>query len=322
MTAYHTNDQRSRGNFSKSMPGSRSNSPGAPSRRVQKLNSYLSKMASRSTDNLQKGATTSDTPLEPIRTTNIRRWDGTRRTTTNWDSVRRVSRSSDALVTAGIRNVPCSHLSQDPELWFPSGDCSIHFYAQGHSRRGASLRVSLAAIESSNCRPLLERFGANAKAESPSTASDHSSSTDEDYFLDPSPPAKHELFIPAPAGLTKEGAFRYHITTRNFFAWMFEKPLVGHRLGDSLLSLLDRMNEFREDEDQNLEDMLAYLDSQDYTDFRSCPDHALAVLQFAEKHELLELWRDSFCHCAGMSQDLPFSSEYEVWFPKPHCSYH
>ncbi|KAI4206613.1 MAG: hypothetical protein LQ346_001003 [Caloplaca aetnensis] len=145
----------------------------------------------------------------------------------------------------------------------------------------------------------------------PSTASDHSSSTDEDYFLDPSPPAKHELFIPAPAGLTKEGAFRYHITTRNFFAWMFEKPLVGHRLGDSLLSLLDRMNEFREDEDQNLEDMLAYLDSQDYTDFRSCPDHALAVLQFAEKHELLELWRDSFCHCAGMSQDLPFSSEYE-----------
>lgn len=87
---------------------------------------------------------------------------------------------------------------------------------------------------------------------------------------------------------------------------------MGHRLGDSLPSLLERMNEFREDEDQNLEDMLAYLDSQDYTDFRSCPDHALAVLQFAEQHELLELWRDSFCHCAGMSEDLPFSAEYEV----------
>lgn len=93
---------------------------------------------------------------------------------------------------------------------------------------------------------------------------------------------------------------------------MFEKPLVGHRLGDSLLSLLDRMNEFREDEDQNLDDILAYLDSQEYTDFRSCPDHALAVLQFAEKYELLELWRDSFCHGAGMSEELPFSAEYEV----------
>ncbi|KAI4197522.1 MAG: hypothetical protein LQ348_002158, partial [Seirophora lacunosa] len=177
--------------------------------------------------------------------------------------------------------------------------------------RGASLRVSLSAIQSSNCAPLLERYSAKASVESPSTSSDHSSSPDEDYFLEPSPPAKHELFIPAPPGLSKEGAFRYHLTTRNFFAWMFEKPLVGHRLGDSLLSLLDRMNEFREDEDQNLDDILAYLDSQEYTDFRSCPDHALAVLQFAEKHELLELWRDSFCHCAGMSEELPFSAEYE-----------
>ncbi|KAL8938748.1 MAG: hypothetical protein Q9216_003735 [Gyalolechia sp. 2 TL-2023] len=205
----------------------------------------------------------------------------------------------------------CSCSFQDPELWFPSGDCLVHFYAQGHSRRGASLRVSLAAIESSNCGPLLDRFSARANVESPSTASDRSSSTDEDYFNDPSPPAKHELFIPAPSGLTKEGAFSYHVTTRNFFAWMFEKPLVGHRLGDSLLSLLDRMNEFRASEDENLEDILAYLDSQEYTDFRSCPDHALAVLQFAERHELLELWRDSFCHCAGMSEDLEFSAEYE-----------
>lgn len=100
MTAHHVNDQRSRGSLSKSMPGSRSNSPGAPSRRVQKLNSYLSKMASRSTDNLQKAAPTLDNPLEPIRTTNIRRWDGTRRTTTNWDSIRRVSHSADAVVVA------------------------------------------------------------------------------------------------------------------------------------------------------------------------------------------------------------------------------
>ena len=93
---------------------------------------------------------------------------------------------------------------------------------------------------------------------------------------------------------------------------MFEKPLVGERLGDSLLSLLDRMNDFRGDEDENMEDILAYLDSQEYSDFRRCPDHALAVLQFAERHELLELWRDSFCHCAGMSEDLQSSVEFGV----------
>ncbi|KAL8714775.1 MAG: hypothetical protein Q9220_001288 [cf. Caloplaca sp. 1 TL-2023] len=222
-----------------------------------------------------------------MQNTSVRRWDGTRRTTTNWDSIRR-----------------------DPELWFPDGDCLVHLYAQGRSRRGASLRVSLAAIESSNCGPLLANFSAKANVESPSTASDRSSS-DEEYFNDPSPPAAYELFIPAPPGLSRDAAFRYHVTTRNFFAWMFEKPLVGGRLGDALLSLLERMKEFRADEDENLEDMLNYLDSQEYTDFRSCPDHALAVLQFAEKNELLELWRDSFCHCAGMSADLPASAEFE-----------
>lgn len=103
---------------------------------------------------------------------------------------------------------------------------------------------------------------------------------------------------------------------------MFEKPLVGDRLGHSLASLLDRMNEFRGDEDQNLEDLLAYLDSQEYTDFRSCPDHALAVLQFAEKHELLDLWRDSFCHSAGMSDDLQSSAEYEVCQSRHVHAYH
>ncbi|KAL8696322.1 MAG: hypothetical protein Q9224_002855 [Gallowayella concinna] len=248
-------------------------------------------MANNSTDNLtgpSEPMTKSALPIDPIRSTTIRRWDGSKRTTTNWDSIRR-----------------------DPELWFPSGDCLVHFYAQGHSRRGASLRVSLAAIEANNCGPLLEHYGAKANVESPSTASDHSTTSDEDYFNDPSPPPKHELFIPAPPNLTREGSFRYHITSRNFFAWMFEKPLVGDRLGDSLLSLLERMNEFRMDEDENLQDMLAYLDAQEYTDFRSCPDHALAVLRFAERHELLELWRDSFCHCAGMSNDLEASAEFE-----------
>ncbi|KAL9590475.1 MAG: hypothetical protein Q9203_000703 [Teloschistes exilis] len=275
---------------SKSTPGSRSNSPGAPSRRIQKLNSYLSKMASQSTDNLTRLSEPMSNSSEPVQTSITRRWDGARRTTTNWDSIRR-----------------------DPELWFPTGDCLVHFYAQGQSRRGASLRVSLAAIETTNCAPLLKRYSAKANVESPSTASDHSSSPEEEYFPESSPSARLELFVAAPAGLTRDESFQYHLTTRNFFAWMFQKPLVGDRLGDSLLLLLDRMNEFRSNKDENLDDMLAYLDAQEYADFRSCPDHALAVLRFAEKNELLELWRDSFCHCAGMADQLPSSGEFELY---------
>ncbi|KAI4163836.1 MAG: hypothetical protein LQ342_002609 [Letrouitia transgressa] len=164
-------------------------------------------------------------------------------------------------------------------------------------------------IRSTNCEPLIDAYCVNSPPETPSTGSETSS--DEDYFNDPTPPAKYELYIPAPSHLNREGAFRYHLTTRNFFAWMYEKPVVGDRLGEALISLLERMNTFRVDEDENLDDMLAYIDGQEYTDFRSCPDHALAVLQFAEKFELLDLWRDSFCHCAGMNDKLPSSAEFE-----------
>lgn len=93
---------------------------------------------------------------------------------------------------------------------------------------------------------------------------------------------------------------------------MFEKPLVGDRLGEALITLLERMNKFRSDAVTNQDDLLAYIDGQEYSDFRECPDHALAVLQFAEKFELRELWTDAFVHCAGMNNDLTSSVEFNV----------
>ena len=123
---------------------------------------------------------------------------------------------------------------------------------------------------------------------------------------------QHELYIPAPSTLSREEAFQYHITTRNFFAWLYERPLVGERLGQALISLLERMDHYRPDQEQNLTEVLAYIDDQGYSDFRHCSDHALAVLQFAEKHQLRALWTDAFVHCTGMNDDLDASVEFEV----------
>lgn len=94
---------------------------------------------------------------------------------------------------------------------------------------------------------------------------------------------------------------------------MFEKPLVGSRLGESLISLSERMDEYRSYPQENQDDILAFIDGQEYSDFRDCPDHALAILQFAEKSELRELWTDAFVHCAGMNNDLLTSAEFAVW---------
>ena len=93
---------------------------------------------------------------------------------------------------------------------------------------------------------------------------------------------------------------------------MFEKPIVGSLLGQSLISLYQRMNEFRPDEEENQDDILEYLDVQGYTDFRECPDHALAILQFSEKFQYRDLWTDAFVHCTGMNGSLLSSAEFNV----------
>lgn len=168
------------------------------------------------------------------------------------------------------------------------------------------MRVPFAEIELSNCKPLLRSAAVYPVSKTPSPAS---AGSDDVVFGDR---INHELYLPAPSHLSREDAFRYHLTTRNFFAWMFEKPLVGDRLADALVSLLERMNEYRPNVEENTDDVLAYIDAQEYSDFRDCPDHALAVLQFAERFEIRDLWTDAFVHCAGMNGELAASAEFEV----------
>ncbi|CAD6593612.1 MAG: hypothetical protein ASARMPREDX12_007352 [Alectoria sarmentosa] len=263
-------------------------SPITQNRRVAKLNLYLQRSAKISTEQLHRGADASS--VSP-KSTFVKRWDGNRRMTLKWDSLRR-----------------------DPELWLPNGDCLVHFNERGQSRRGPSLRLSLAEIESSDCRPLLHLCYAKFVPGTPpasSSDSDKFSDTSDEFKFGSAHP-EHELYIPAPTHLSREEAFQYHLTTRNFFAWMYGKPLVGGRLGDAMLALFGRMQEFRSsDEDDNRYDMLEYIDSQGYTDFRECPDHALATLQFAERLQDRHLWTDAFVHCAGMWEQLDESAEFE-----------
>lgn len=122
----------------------------------------------------------------------------------------------------------------------------------------------------------------------------------------------YEVYVPAPSHLSREDAFRYHLTTRNLVAWMYDLPVVGEHLGEALLALRNRVNELRPNQVMNEDEMLAYLTSQDYVDFRNCPDHALALLNLAEACQNRDLWTEAFVHCAGMYDDLTLSGEFEV----------
>ena len=156
---------------------------------------------------------------------------------------------------------------------------------------------------------MLEKSCSRSVPESLSSPHD-SNSDDSGYFTNPSSGERYELYIPAPAQMNGQDALNYHVTTRNFFAWMFNKPLVGTRLGKALIDLKLRMDEFRPDHEENEDDFLAYIDSMGYTDFRDCPDHALAVLHFAEEAQFAELWTDAFAHAVGLYSRLAFSDEF------------
>lgn len=110
----------------------------------------------------------------------------------------------------------------------------------------------------------------------------------------------------------KTQAFHYHLATRNFFAWVFRRSMVGEHLGGALVCLLHSMHEFRLGTEDNVEDMMDYLDEEGYLDLADRPDHALAVLHLAEFFHLKELYTRAFAHCVGMSRYIFTSTEYWV----------
>lgn len=122
----------------------------------------------------------------------------------------------------------------------------------------------------------------------------------------------YDLYLPAPTENGKGEVFRYHLVSRNIFAWMSNRPIVGTHLGQALVALLERLNSYRSNEEVNMRDVLRYMEAMGYLDFRECSDHALAILQFAEHFRIADLWADTFAHCTGMEEILEGSTEFEV----------
>lgn len=196
---------------------------------------------------------------------------------------------------------------KDPELWFPEGNCLIHLYAHRQSRRGPAFRIPFETLATANCRPLIEKYLVQGSLNSPIS---DTSSNGVDHFDESS--RTFELYIPAPRAVEKGQAMLYHMATRNFFAWVCGKSVVGSHLGGALIGLLNSMTEWRTSGQDNVEDIVTYIDEEGYADLNSQPDHALAILHFAEHFRFKDLYIDAFAHCVGMYNNLIYSSEYEV----------
>ncbi|KAF2197961.1 hypothetical protein GQ43DRAFT_474995 [Delitschia confertaspora ATCC 74209] len=221
----------------------------------------------------------------------VKRWDGFMKKITNWDGLRR-----------------------DPELWFEDGDCLVHLHAPNHSQRGPSFCVPLAALKQLKCKPMF-RLSFVQMVPIPSSRNLPYQRPASPYST-PVPKRKVcELYISAPEDVSKDVAFQWHITTRNFFAFLFRKPLVGSHFGITLVELQSRMRLFRSDKVDNFKDFLCYVKDQGYRNYVNCQDYALAMLYYAEHYHLRDVWVDAFVHCVGMNDSLVLSSEFEEISP-------
>ncbi|RTE73188.1 hypothetical protein BHE90_012388 [Fusarium euwallaceae] len=216
----------------------------------------------------------------------VQRWDGAARTSTDWDNIRR-----------------------DPELWFRNGNCLVHLYGKGQSRRGPSFKVPFSALLETQCYPLIQRFLYWEGIQTPNVR-------ELILWSRRNPMRKVEMYIPPPPTTDKTQAFHYHLATRNFFAWVFRRSMVGSSLGGALIGLLHSMHEFRSGVDDNVADMMDYFDEEGYLDMANQPNHALAMLQLAEFFEMKELYVRAFAHCVGMSDRLFNSSSFQELSPE------
>ncbi|OBR14445.1 Choriogenin Hminor [Colletotrichum higginsianum IMI 349063] len=217
----------------------------------------------------------------------VKRWDGAARSCSDWDNLRR-----------------------DPELWFRGGNCFVHLYGKGQSRRGPAFKVPFGALLSAKCHPFVKRFmSRDTMPESPVSFDDQYDDLDRWNALNPN--EKVELYIPAPPMADKEQSFAYHLATRNFFAWIFRRSVVGEHLGTALIGLLNSMAEFRGNDQDNIPDLMSYLDEEGYLDIKGQPHQALALLNLSEFFQMRDMYIDAFSHCVGMSEELPYSPEYQ-----------
>jgi hypothetical protein len=196
---------------------------------------------------------------------------------------------------------------QEPELCFPAGDLLVYLREPGKSSHGPAFRVHKAQLREKGFDRILQKC--IDRAPLPGVKCLLTACPGCEKHQPPS-----EIYMPAPSSVDLDTIFDHHITTRNFFTWLYDLPLAGRTLGQSLIALKDRINFYRPDtHTQTGREIVSYAESQKYLDFRECVDHALAALALAESLELEDLWVDAFAHCVGMSDRSPHTSiEYPV----------
>lgn len=117
---------------------------------------------------------------------------------------------------------------------------------------------------------------------------------------------QHELYVAWPGAETGTHSTIWHITTRNFFAVMYDaSALVGTTLHEAMTKLFERVTMYPDYLDRNINKVAwvtDYVTRHKFDDVRNNPSYAASLLAFSEAPGVR--WREgyieAFVHCTGM----------------------
>lgn len=124
------------------------------------------------------------------------------------------------------------------------------------------------------------------------------------------PLIRYEIHFPAPSDASRLDILRHHITTRNFFALLLAKPLVGLTFYQALIDLHQRLMLYIPQEPNCALIIIKCLMENSLHNVSNDPAAAAGLLAWSEDEEVCwqEGWREGFVHCSGMYgqlKDLP-----------------
>lgn len=125
-------------------------------------------------------------------------------------------------------------------------------------------------------------------------------------------PVIHEIYLEPPQEASTLDILRHHLTSRNFFAMLLNKSLVGLNLFQALLDLHERVRLYMPDEVDSVGLIVDYLETNHLSDVRDNPASAAGLLAWSENDKVRwhAGWREAFVHCVGMYSRLSVLPEY------------
>ena len=211
-------------------------------------------------------------------------------------------------------------------MWDAYGDTYVYF---GYQRPHASFRLRSALLEATKSEVLKGKLQDGFKRSS-AAQSTYSSPPDlQSLHIDrkghqtaPSIAGstrsgnetliRYEIHFPPPEEGTKTTVLRHHITTRNFFALLLKKPLVGLTFYQALVDLHQRLQLYLPREVNCAQLLITYLSELHLHKVSNDPAAAAGLLAWSEDTEVRwrDGWREGFVHCCGMYARLKEHLEF------------